>query len=172
MKRPLTTPHPCDSMFRINQQRKEKQMTDIDLSGYVEVIPFDPTATIVLQDGVVKSAGEIQTQLNSLSTYKDQVFSFRAKVQNLEDTLKQYLDDEEIDEDVATEIAKIFGISIDKTVEVTVNVEFTLSLVMPRGEDIDDVVQNLSFSVDSYSSDADIESEDYNIVDWNESRGW
>jgi hypothetical protein len=143
----------------------------IDNDGFLTNPPtaYDPNAIVVFPDKTMP-IGEIITHLNSLESYKSKVFENRTKVQNLEDTLKQYLDDEEIEEDVATEIAKIFGISLDKTIEVTVNVEFTLSMVVPRDADLDDVIGNLSFNVDSY--DADVESEDFSIVDWNESKGW
>jgi hypothetical protein len=143
----------------------------IDNDGFLTNPPtaYDPNAIVVFPDKTMP-IGEVITHLNSLESYKSKVFENRTKVQNLEDTLKQYLDDEEIEEDVATEIAKIFGISLDKTIEVTVNVEFTLSMVVPRDADLDDVIGNLSFNVDSY--DADVESEDFSIVDWNESKGW
>jgi hypothetical protein len=95
------------------------------------------------------------------------------KVQNLKEMLDELLDSEEIEEDVAEKIADIFGLSIAKTVDVSVTVEFNLTITLPRSEDLDDVVNNLSFSVETgYRDDADIESEDYSVVDWTESKVW
>lgn len=148
-------------------------MIDNDgLTANITPTAYDPYATLVMPDGNTRTASSICQDLSRLESVQTRMTSMNAKVQNLEDTLKQYLDDEEIEEDVATEIANIFGISLDKTIEVTVNVEFTFTLTLPRDADLDDVVQNFSFSADTYGSDAEIESEDFTIVDWNESKGW
>lgn len=136
-----------------------------------EVPVYDPTALTVLSGNVVMNAIDISNKLNALESIQGRMSQMNVKVENLRETLGELLDNDEIESDVADKIADIFGISLDKTVDVLVTVEFNLTLTMPRTEDLEDVVNNLSFSAESYYRDnAEIESEDYHIVDWNEDK--
>ena len=136
-----------------------------------EVPVYDPKSLIVLSDSQVMNAIDISNKLNALESIQGRMSQMNVKVENLRETLGELLDNDEIESDVADKIADIFGISLDKTVDVLVTVEFNLTLTMPRTEDLEDVVNNLSFSAESYYRDnAEIESEDYHIVDWNEDK--
>jgi hypothetical protein len=136
-----------------------------------EVPVYDPKSLIVLSDSQVMNAIDISNKINALESIQSRMSQMNVKVENLRETLGELLDNDEIESDVAEKIADIFGITIDKTVDVLVTVEFNLTINLPRTEDLDDVVNNISFSAESYYRDnAEIESEDYHIVDWSEDK--
>jgi len=136
-----------------------------------EVPVYDPTSLIVLSGNVVMNAIDISNKIAALESIQGRMAQMNVKVEDLRSTLGELLDNDEIESDVAEKIADIFGITMDKTVDVLVTVEFNLTINLPRTEDLDDVVNNISFSAESYYRDnAEIESEDYHIVDWNEEK--
>jgi hypothetical protein len=132
---------------------------------------YDPTSLIVLSGNVVMNAIDISNKIAALESIQARMAQMNVKVEDLRSTLGELLDNDEIESDVAEKIADIFGITMDKTVDVVVTVEFNLTINLPRTEDLDDVVNNISFSAESYYRDnSEIESEDYHIVDWSEDK--
>jgi hypothetical protein len=88
---------------------------------------------------------------------------------NVKSIIISALEDENIDDDLAKEIADALGIELSRSVEVSVTVDFSLTLNIPYGSDLDDVVGDLNFSVETgYTYDCELESEDFHISDWSE----
>jgi hypothetical protein len=118
----------------------------------------------------VLSSREIENQFARLANFESRIAELNNKKDNIKLVLTSALEEETIEQEVADDIARMLGIDISRSVNVTVSVEFELTITLPYGEDLDEVVRELSFDVSTgYGSDAEIESEDYSVNDWNES---
>jgi hypothetical protein len=117
----------------------------------------------------VLSSREIENQFARLANFESRIAELNNKKDNIKLVLTNALEEETIEQEVANDIARILGIDISRSVNVTVSVEFELTINLPYGEDLDEVVRDLSFDVSTgYGSDAEIESEDYSVNDWHE----
>lgn len=115
------------------------------------------------------SSRQIENQFARLANFESRIAELNNKKDNIKLVLTNALEEETIEKEVANDIARILGIDLSRSVNVTVSVEFELTLSVPYDEDIDDVVRDLSFEVTTgYGSEAEIESEDYSVNDWNE----
>ena len=115
------------------------------------------------------SSRQIENQFARLSNFESRIADLNSKKDNIKLVLTNALEEETIEQEVANDIARILGIDISRSVNVTVTVEFDLVINLPYGADIDDVVNGLAFDTSTaYGDDAEIESEDSNVVDWNE----
>jgi len=117
----------------------------------------------------VLTSREIENQFARLANFEGRISKYNNDKDNIKNVLTTALEDETIEQEVANDIARILGIDLSRSVNVTVSVEFDLTITLPYGEDLDEVVRDLSFDVSTgYGSDAEIESEDYSVSDWNE----
>jgi len=115
------------------------------------------------------SSREIENQFARLSNFESRIAELNNKKDNIKLVLTTALEEETIEQEVANDIARMLGIDISRSVNVAVTVEFELTITLPYGDDLDDVIRELSFDVSTgYGSDAEIESEDYSVNDWNE----
>jgi len=93
------------------------------------------------------------------------------QVNRFEDALKQYVSDNEIDVDVARDLADYFGITLNREVQFCIQVEFTFTADVPLDEDVDSAIENFNFNVESgWGSEVDIDYVDAQIIhnEWNE----
>ena len=89
------------------------------------------------------------------------------QIEEFEETLKEFLSDENIDSDTAESFASIFGISLKREYEFTVTVEFTFTAELDMDDDPEDVSSNLEFSVSpGYYSGIEIDNDNYEISDY------
>jgi hypothetical protein len=88
----------------------------------------------------------------------------------LQDILIQALSDEEIDKDVADKIAELYGLDLRKVFNITIQVEVNVEVSAPVGTDPQEIVDNIGFGYGgvTYSGDGDLESDIWEITDWNE----
>jgi hypothetical protein len=115
------------------------------------------------------SSREIENQFARLSNFESRIAELNNKKDNIKLVLTTALEEETIEQEVANDIARMLGIDISRSVNVAVTVEFELTITLPYGDDLDDVIRELSFDVSTgYGTDAEIESEDYSVNDWNE----
>lgn len=115
------------------------------------------------------SSREIENQFARLNNFESRIAELNNKKDNIKLVLTTALEEETIEQEVANDIARMLGIDISRSVNVAVTVEFDLVITLPYGDDLDDVIRELSFDVSTgYGSDAEIESEDYSVNDWNE----
>lgn len=115
------------------------------------------------------SSRQIENQFARLNNFESRIADFSNKKDNIKLVLTNALEEETIEQEVANDIARILGIDISRSVNVTVTVEFDLTINLPYGADIDDVINGLDFDTSTaYGDDSEIESEDSNVVDWSE----
>lgn len=97
----------------------------------------------------------------------------QTQIDNVRNILIQKMKDQEIDEDVAREIADALDLSLMQTYDVTITVTFSGSVEVPLGFDMDCLEDSLSASLDiSYYGQSDISldvSEDGMEIDYHES---
>lgn len=67
-------------------------------------------------------------------------------------TLEQ-LDDDSLTESQAEEIANICGFELSKEVEVEVTVQYSITVNLPHGEDIQNIIHDIDFDTVSYNDD-------------------
>ena len=87
----------------------------------------------------------------------------------LENALRTFVEDEEIEIGMAQQIADIFNIALTKTIDVELTFKVSVSVEVPLGEEMtaDDVADNVSISVDYYGTGELLES-DSDLDDWSE----
>ena len=111
---------------------------------------------------------QIENQFARLANFEGRVAKYNNDKDNIKNVLTTALEDETIEQEVANDIARILGIDLSRSVNVTVTVQFDLTISVPVDEDVDDIVRDLSFETTvGYGSEAEIESEDYAVDDWN-----
>jgi len=88
----------------------------------------------------------------------------RGMIEEFTESLKEAFAQDEIHRDVAQTFADIFDISLKRSYEYTVNVEYTFSVELDTETSPDDVVDGLKFEVsEDYCSDFNIDNVDYSI---------
>lgn len=109
-------------------------------------------------------ASEAQTRL------REQQSEYRENEGKLQDILIEALGDEEIDKDVADKIAELYGLDLRKVFNITIQVEVNVEVSAPVGTDPQEIVDNIGFGYGgvTYSGDGDLESDIWEITDWNE----
>ena len=127
-----------------------------------EDIKYDLTATIVYNESdepwseepkpKVISAQDISSMGRRVKALERQVTDYKLKIGQVKDYLLEAYDD--LGES-AQEIADWLDIELTKDVSVTVTVEFEVQLSVKPDEDLDDILMNLEYSMET--SDAVIE---------------
>jgi hypothetical protein len=109
-------------------------------------------------------ASEAQTRL------REQQSEYRENEGKLQDILIEALGDEEIDKDVADQIATLYDLDLRKVFNLTVKVELTIEVSAPVGTSVDDIADNVSLNWNAidYSGVGELETSDWEIVDWTE----
>ena len=137
-----------------------------------EEIKYDGHATIVINESDtayddakprVMNAQEISAILRYDKRRQEELAELKRKIEHVKDYLLEAYDD--LGEN-AQEIADWLDIELTKDVSVTVTVEFEVQLSVKPDEDIDDILQNLDYSI----STSDEVTEYYSgSVTWEES---
>ena len=96
---------------------------------------------------------------------------YRLVERSVQDTLKEMLDDEEIEFDAAKKIAELFDdVTLSKQVTIRYSITADVLVEMPYNADADEVANDIYLDrVDfsTYHGDADILETDPEIEDWN-----
>jgi predicted nuclease with TOPRIM domain len=96
---------------------------------------------------------------------------YRLVERSVQDTLKEMLDDEEIEFDAAKKIAELFdGVTLSKQVTIRYSITADVLVEMPYNADADEVANDIYLDrVDfsTYHGDADILETDPELEDWN-----
>lgn len=115
---------------------------------------FGTRNTPMYQKGNVAGYEFLRSQNGSLSGMAEE---FAA-------SLREALAQDEIHRDVAQTFADIFDISLKRSYEFTVNVEYTFSVELGAEDDPEDVVDSLNFEVsERYGSDYNLDNADFSI---------
>lgn len=137
-----------------------------------EDIKYESTATIVINESATSwdedkpklmSAQDISTLMRSSKKTSQELFDLKRKVESVQEYLRESYNDLE---DHAQEIADLLDIELTRDVLVTVTVEWEIQLAVKPGDNIGDIVDNLSFSIDTCDEVTDYTE---GMVDWTES---
>jgi len=147
------------------------------------IVPDPIPASVVLGESVVSEHPVLTPLKNRIAELEREVEVVKGNADNyrnrwnilanqrytLENALATFVEDEEIEIDVAQKIADIFDISLTKKIDVELTYKVTVSVEVPLGDDVsvDDVADNVSISVDYYGSGEMLES-DSDLDDWRE----
>jgi len=85
-------------------------------------------------------------------SYTESAERSRMRNEMQEWTLEQ-LDEDSITQSQAEEIASICGFELSKEVEVEVTVQYSITVNLPHGEDIQNVIHDIDFDTVSYDDD-------------------
>ena len=130
-----------------------------------EPLAYDSEAKIVInqspsyysQDLSLRTAGELSRAWRDNATNETLIRQKRIEIEKVKEYLVENYDDLELHAD---EIAELLGITLEKTVEVTFQVEITASITLPIGKDFDDL-NEYDFEVTLESTDSDYTVEGY-----------
>lgn len=133
----------------LEQLNKEKTMENED-------IKYDGQATIVINESdtswleyakpKVMSAQDISTALRSIKKTSQELMDIKRKIEHVKEYLLEAYDD--LGEH-AQEVADWLDIELTKDVSVTVTVEFEVQLSVKPGEDLDNILMDLEYSVEN-----------------------
>jgi hypothetical protein len=95
---------------------------------------------------------------------------YRENEGKLQDILIEALGDEEVDKDVADKIAELYGLDLRKVFSINIQVVVNVEVSAPVGTDPSDIVDNVGFGYGgiTYSGVGDLESDSWEIDDWEE----
>ena len=140
-----------------------------------EPLVYDSEAKIVInsaypygtQDLSLRTAGELSRAWRDNANNETALRNTRSRIDDVREYLIENYDDLELHAD---EIAKLLGIDLSKTVDVTFQVEITATITMPVGKDFDDLSEyDFEITLDSCDSDYEIDSYDTTIERMRES---
>ena len=116
---------------------------------------------------------QLTDEVNNLRTFKENLIiqsnqlhsRHNALVESLKEWTRAELAAEDITIEQAQSLAGMGNFTLTKCYDVTVVVEHSFSVELEAGDDIDDVLSTLDFSVDSYHTTLD--NTDYSVVESN-----
>lgn len=137
----------------------------------VNVIPADNH--YMTREFLEKSIVDLNDEISNLKKFKEDLIiqsnQLHRRHDNLKNSLQSWTRAELAEDNITIEqaqaLAQIGDFSITKTYDVTVVVEHSFTVELEAGDDIDDVLSTLDFSVDSYHTT--IDNVDYSIVESN-----
>jgi hypothetical protein len=122
-----------------------------------------------LQEALEKKDAMIISLQDRSSEHSQNLHKSHEKYDKLVRDIAQWTRDKvshaEISTEVASELATLVDFTLSQNYDVTMTVEHTFTICLETGEDIDDVLNTIDFSMDSYH--VDIMNEDSNVVDTN-----
>lgn len=112
---------------------------------------------------------EVEVLKNNSDNYRKRWSDLNDKKYTLENALRTFVEDEEIEMDIASQIADIFDITLTKTIDLELTFKVSVSVEVPLGSDVsaDDVADYVSISVD-YSGEGELLESEADLDDWNE----
>jgi hypothetical protein len=107
-----------------------------------------------LRDELAKATLRLTELEDYLKTYQNRSITSATNLQGMRDRMYDWtinaLEEREISETNAEEIAAICEFELSKEVEVSVTVEYTISLKVPFGEDEESIVNDIDFDNVAY----------------------
>jgi len=121
----------------------------------------------LMEHAGVETSELLKTAHSIITDLKSQVAFQRAKrielagnIESAESIVKEAMENENIDSDLATELAETFGWELTKEVDVVITASIRATLTLPIGKSVSDVESGLSVDV---SLDWTTENEGYEI---------
>jgi hypothetical protein len=138
-----------------------------------ESLSYDPDAKIVINRGDFYNQNWAEvTAYEATAVFRSEksLSMSNSDKTNKINRVKEYLIEnyQELDEH-ANDIAELLGIELTKTVQVALTVELDLTIRVPVGEDIDDIMQGIEVEVTTgWDTEAELEASDVRSTDWTE----
>jgi hypothetical protein len=113
--------------------------------------------TEYLQSQIADKDVRIQQLEEHIQRVTTRDYSTAAKINSLVESMKQWTIDElesnQITSEQAEAIAEICGFELSKEVEVQVNVTYYITVEVPAGEDVEDIINDIDFDAITYDVD-------------------
>lgn len=110
-----------------------------------------------LKSQIVQKDERIQQLEEHVQRVTQRDYSTAANLQALRDGMHSWtieaLEQREISQTNAEEIAEICGFELTKEVEVEVNVTYYITVEVPAGEDVDSIISDIDFDAITYDID-------------------
>jgi hypothetical protein len=122
-----------------------------------------------LKNRIAELEREVEVTKGNSDNYRNRWNELCNQRFTLENALRTFVEDEEIELNIAQQIADIFNIALTKTIDVELTFKVSVSVEVPLGDEmtVDDVADNVSISVDYYGTGELLES-DSDLDDWSE----
>ena len=96
---------------------------------------------------------------NSLTVERNRIANLESRIDSMIERLMHHVENNNIDSEVAEDLAEYFGRDLTRTVMVRVTADIDIEVTIPVGYDIDDLHGDLEVEItNSYSSDVEIQS--------------
>ncbi len=122
-----------------------------------------------LRDELAKATLRVSQLEESHSRIAQRDINTSAELNKMKESLKDWTREEFRDENISAEqahqLSKIGDFTLSQNYDVTMTVEHTFTICVESGEDIDDVINSIEFSANSYH--AELMNDDANVVDSN-----
>jgi sugar-specific transcriptional regulator TrmB len=113
---------------------------------------------------------EIADQKLGNKTLVTRITNLQSTIDSMIERLMELVESDEIDNDVAQDLASFFGRDLVRTVSVRITVDIDAEVTVPVGYDLDDLSGDIDIDVTpSYSSDVQIDVSDISSVEVEES---
>jgi len=113
--------------------------------------------TEFLQTQIAQKDERIQQLEEHVQRVTQRDYATRGELQGLRDGMQEWtlnaLEQREISETNAEEIADICGFELTKEVEVEVNVTYYITCMVPAGESAEDIINDIDFDAITYDID-------------------
>jgi hypothetical protein len=117
---------------------------------------FFPTSTPAMIEELQTTNESLR---NALTAERSRIGSIEARIDSMIERLMQFVEDGDIENDYAEELASFFGRNLLRTVTVRVTADIDVEVTVPVGYDIDDLHGDLEVEItNTYSSDVEVQS--------------
>jgi hypothetical protein len=122
-----------------------------------------------LKDRITELEREVEITKRNSDNYRNRWSELNNQKYTFENALRTFVEEEEIELNIAEQLAEIFDITLTKTIDLELTYKVSVSVEVPIGSELtsDDVADYVSISVD-YSGEGELLESDADLDDWNE----
>jgi TolA-binding protein len=132
------------------QQQKEEAPVEQPVDNHYMTREF-------LESQLVQNKNRIAELEQHIQNVTQRDYSTRGELQGMRDGMHEWtmnaLEQREISETNAEEIADICGFELTKEIEAEVNVTYYITLQVPAGEDAESIINDIDFDAVTYDTD-------------------
>lgn len=119
-----------------------------------------------LNDKISQLEESAQIRENILSKYLEKSRLQEAYIDNFMETLVGYIKSNDLDKEVAADLAECFGRELTRKVYGRIRIEGDVEFVIPLDLDLDNIAQELDIHIgEAYTSDVKVEYSDVSLVE-------
>lgn len=125
-----------------------------------------PFAVQELNNRISQLEESAQIRENILSKYLEKSRLQECYIENFLETLVEYIKSNDIDKEVAADLAECLGRELTRKVYGRIRIEGDVEFVIPLDLDLDNIAQELDIHIgESYTSDVKVEYSDVSLVE-------